>query len=65
MPASSMVQPFSGVRMFSYFSERCVTTCMRVGLSQTKNGLLSRLALSMKSKVIFRISSSTVSIRFG
>src|SRR6516164_382231 len=38
IPASWMLQPFSGVRMLSYFSERCVTTCIRVGLSQRKNG---------------------------
>ena len=41
MPASWMLQPFSGVRMAWYFGERCVTTCMRVGLSQRKNGLLA------------------------
>ena len=49
MPASWMDQPFSGVRIFSYFSDRCVTTCMRVGLSQTKNGLPSFWALSMNA----------------
>ena len=38
---------------------------MRVGLSQTKNGLPSALALSMNFKARSRISSSTVSIRFG
>ena len=37
--------------------------CMRVGLSQTKNGLSSALALSMNLKASSRISSSTVSIR--
>ena len=46
MPASDTDQPFSGVRSFSYFSDRCVTTCIRVGLSQRKNGLPSCLALS-------------------
>ena len=50
-PPSEIDQPFSELRMFSYFSERWVTTCMRVGLSQTKNGLLSRFALSMKANV--------------
>ena len=39
--------------------------CMRVGLSQTKNGLSSFLALSMKLRDMSRISSSTVSIRLG
>ena len=46
-------------------SERCVTMCMRVGLSQQKNGLPSFLALSMNFKARSRISSSTVSIRLG
>ena len=45
--------------------ERCVTTCMRVGLSHRKNGLLSAFALSMNFSARSRISSSTVSIRFG
>ena len=39
--------------------------CMRVGLSQTKNGLPSCFALSMNFMARSRISSSTVSIRFG
>ena len=65
IPASWMDQPFSGVRSFSYFSERWVTMCMRVGLSQTKNGLSSLFALSMNLNERSRISSSTVSIRFG
>ena len=39
--------------------------CMRVGLSQRKNGLPSALALSMNLKERSRISSSTVSIRLG
>ena len=42
-----------------------MVTCMRVGLSQTKNGLLSALALSMNLSEKSRISSSTVSIRLG
>ena len=41
IPASSTDHPFSGVRIFSYLSERCVTTCIRVGLSHRKKGLLS------------------------
>ncbi len=45
MPASSSLQPFSEFRMLSYFSDRCVTTCMRVGLSHRKNGLPSALRL--------------------
>ena len=65
MPASSSDQPFSELRIFSYFSERCVTMCMRVGLSQQKNGLPSVLALSMNFKARSRISLSTVSIRSG
>ena len=50
---------------FVLVGERCVTMCMRVGLSQQKNGLPSFLALSMNFKAKSRISSSTVSIRFG
>ncbi len=65
MPASWMDQPFSGVRIFWYFGERCVTTCMRVGLSQRKNGLLSARALSTNFSAFARISSSMVSIRSG
>ena len=65
MPASWMVQLLSELRSALYFGDRCVTTCMRVGLSQTKNGLLSARALSMNLSVKSRISSSTVSIRFG
>ena len=38
---------------------------MRVGLSQRKNGLLSALALSRNFSASSRISSSTVSMRFG
>src|SRR6202047_2932786 len=48
MPASSSDQPFSELRVASYFGERCVTMCMRVGLSQTKNGLPVLLALSIE-----------------
>src|SRR6516162_2930712 len=47
IPASSSDQPFSELRIASYFGERCVTICIRVGLSQTKNGLPSLLAFSM------------------
>ena len=65
MPASWMDQPFLELRNASYFGDRCVTMCMRVGLSQRKNGLLSALALSMNLRARSRISSSTVSIRFG
>ena len=65
MPASWRDQPFFELRSFSYFSERWVTMCMRVGLSQRKNGLPSALALSMNLNERSRISSSTVSIRFG
>src|SRR6478735_8603566 len=43
---------------------RWVQMCMRVGLNQTKNGLRSRTAPSMKSVVAFRNSSSIVSMRF-
>ena len=65
MPASCSDQPFSELRICSYFSERCVTMCMRVGLSQTKNGLPSFFDLSMNLMARSRISSSTVSIRLG
>ena len=60
-----MVQPFFELRIASYFGDRCVTMCMRVGLSHTKNGLSSALALSMNLRARSRISSSTVSIRLG
>ena len=46
MPASWMDQPFFELRSAWYFGDRCVTMCMRVGLSQRKNGLPSALALS-------------------
>ena len=65
MPASWMVQPFCELRIAWYFGDRCVTMCMRVGLSQRKNGLLSALAFSMNVIARSRISSSTVSIRLG
>ena len=65
MPASWMVQPFFELRIAWYFSDRCVTMCMRVGLSHRKNGLPSALALSMNLSARSRISSSTVSMRFG
>src|SRR5262245_41953683 len=65
IPDPSLDQPLSELRMLSYFSERCVTTCMRVGLSQRKNGLPSDLALLVNLSARSRISSSTVSIRFG
>jgi hypothetical protein len=65
MPASSIDQPFSALRIASYLGERWVTMCMRVGLSQTKNGFPSFLALSMKLMALSQISSSTVSMRLG
>jgi hypothetical protein len=46
------------------FSERCVTTCIRVGFTQTKNGLFCCLALAMNSKVLSRMTSSTVSMLY-
>src|SRR5215469_2913224 len=55
-----MLHPFSGVRIASYFSDRCVTTCIRVGLSQTKNGFDCCLALSINAKALSRMTSSTV-----
>ena len=58
------VQPFSGVRIDAYFSERRVTTCMRVGLSQTKKGLFASFALSMNSNALSRMTSSTVSMLY-
>ena len=42
-----------------------MTTCIRVGLSQRKNGLPSCLALSRNLSAFANISSSTVSMRFG
>src|SRR5262249_47232167 len=43
-----------------YFFDRNVQTCMRVVLCQTKNGLPSRLALSMKSLDALTNTSSKV-----
>src|SRR5262249_62220657 len=44
-----------------YFFDRNVQTCMRVVLCQTKKGLPSRLALSMKSlDALTRVSSKVV-----
>src|SRR5215468_8684004 len=43
-----------------YFFDRNVQTCMRVVLCQTKNGLFSRLALSMKSLDALTSTSSKV-----
>src|SRR5580692_125109 len=43
-----------------YFSDRNVQTCMRVVLCQTKNGLPSLLALSMKSLEALTNTSSNV-----
>ena len=65
MPASCMVQLLSELRSASYFGDRCVTTCIRVGLSQRKNGLPALRAPSTNFKALSRISSSTVSIRLG
>src|SRR5271167_2236165 len=64
IPPSSSDQPFSGVCIAVYFGERWVTTCMRVGFSQRKKGLLSALALSRKSMAKPRIASSTVSMLY-
>ena len=65
MPASCSDQPFSELRVASHFGERCVTMCMRVGLSQRKKGLPSALAFSTNFSARSRISSSTVSMRLG
>ena len=65
MPASCSDQPFFELRIASYLGDRWVMTCMRVGFSHRKKGLLSALAFSMKSSALSRISSSTVSMRFG
>src|ERR1700750_1189048 len=43
-----------------YLGERNVQTCMRVVLCQTKNGLPSFLALSMKSHELLTSTSSKV-----
>ena len=65
IPASWSDQPFFELRNAWYLGERWVTMCMRVGLSHRKNGLFSAFAFSMNLKDRSRISSSTVSIRFG
>ena len=65
MPASCNDQPFSGVRSFSYLGDRCVTTCIRVGFSQRKNGLPAAFDLSTNLRAFDRISSSMVSMRSG
>src|SRR6476660_921131 len=64
MPASFTPQslpPFSP-SIASYFGDSTVTTCMRAGLYQTKNGLLVFLGSlrSRKSITLAEISSSTV-----
>src|ERR1700758_2851524 len=64
MPASCSVQPFFELRIASYFGERCVTTCMRVGLSQRKKGLLEGFALFMKAIESATNASSTVSMLY-
>ena len=48
--------------MASYFGDSTVTTCMRAGLYQTKNGLLVFFGSlrSRKSTTLAEISSSTV-----
>ena len=50
MPAAEC-QPFLGCAA-PYLERRWVTMCMRVGLSQRKNGLLSALALSMSRREV-------------
>ena len=47
-----------------YFGDRNVQTCMRVVLCQTKNGLPSFLALSMKSVEALTSTSSKVSMSY-
>src|SRR6266446_5317423 len=52
--------------MSLYFLERKVQTCMRVVLCQTKNGLLSFLALSMKShEALANTGSKVVMLYFA
>ena len=46
--------------MASYFGDRWVKTCARVGFIQTKNGLPSFFALSMKAIVEADMTSSKV-----
>src|SRR5262247_2463005 len=64
MPASLMPQslPPCSPTMALYLSDSTVTTCMRAGLYQTKNGLLVRRGSlrSRKSTTLAEISSSTV-----
>src|SRR5215470_15629547 len=64
MPASLMPQslPPRSPTMASYFGDSTVTTCMRAGLYQTKNGLPVFLGSlrSRKSTTFSEISSSTV-----
>ena len=64
MPASLTPQslPPRTPSMASYFGDSTVTTCMRAGLYQTKNGLLVFLGSlrSRKSMTLAEISSSTV-----
>src|SRR5262245_65342154 len=64
MPASLVPQslPPRTPSMASYFGDSMVTTCMRAGLYQTKNGLLVFLGSlrSRKSTTLAEISSSMV-----
>src|SRR5262245_33742128 len=64
MPASLTPQSFPprSPTIASYFGDNTVTTCMRAGLYQTKNGLLVRRGSlrSRKSITLAEISSSTV-----
>src|SRR5215472_3683624 len=50
--------------MALYLSDRNVQTCIRVVLCQTKNGLPSFLALSMKSDEALTSTSSKVVISY-
>src|SRR6478672_7368111 len=60
IPASSSPKLDSAFCMALYLSDRNVQTCMRVVLCQTKNGLPSFLALSMKSHDDLTSTSSKV-----
>src|SRR5712672_3731095 len=64
MPASFTPQSLPPLTpsMASYFGDSTVTTCMRAGLYQTKNGLLVFFGSlrSRKSMTLAEISSSTV-----
>src|SRR4029077_18191168 len=64
MPASFTPQSFPPFTpsMASYLGDSTVTTCMRAGLYQTKNGLLVFFGSlrSRKSTTLAEISSSTV-----